>query len=403
MSSVYNWLIGAQSNNENDNIEEKKETKQANSLHLGALYMLHGLQKMAKMNGKICKIVGALNISEQRYPVLVYETNQIVLIKPSNLHKLDKKTTFIKDIILYPIKGCKGISLSSSIINNYGLKYDREYCLMSKKRHKIISQSSKPKICFISPSIPTENGIKISAPNMNDSIYVKKTYDIDKRIKISYWNYKQGIYGYDQGDIISKWLTKYFILSGYDKYDEIRLILFDPNFKRITHKKDTSINYLNKNKNTISMVTFSNEFQFLICSQESLNGLNHRIKSNRLQNNDKYNVKMDKIRMDRFRPNIVVSSNGFYSANWEDNIKIFATNNGIKFYFSKPCPRCGMPSINQQTGKRYKEPKQTLLKYRTGQKLNYLKEANWKMKLFFGSYFIHDKCGEIQRGEQITI
>lgn len=40
---------------------------------------------MASMNGKKCRIVGPLNKHEQRYPVFVCDTKEVVLIKPSNL------------------------------------------------------------------------------------------------------------------------------------------------------------------------------------------------------------------------------------------------------------------------------------------------------------------------------
>ena len=52
---------------------------------------INGLQSNSNMNGKICKIVGPLNESEQRYPVLVYETKEIASIKECNLETLDKK------------------------------------------------------------------------------------------------------------------------------------------------------------------------------------------------------------------------------------------------------------------------------------------------------------------------
>ena len=118
-------------------------------------------------------------------------------------------------------------------------------------------------------------------------------------------------------------MTKYFVLSGYDRKDEIRLILFDPNFQRKTHKHETSINYMSKNENKPSIITIQNAFQFLVASEESLNSLNNRIKISRKENNQKYDKELHKIKMDRFRPNIVISSNGYYSPHFEDDINYF--------------------------------------------------------------------------------
>jgi len=40
---------------------------------------------MQSMNGKLCRVIGPLNAQEQRYPVFVFETKEVVLIRPSNL------------------------------------------------------------------------------------------------------------------------------------------------------------------------------------------------------------------------------------------------------------------------------------------------------------------------------
>jgi len=40
---------------------------------------------MSAMNGKKCRVLGSLNEHEQRYPVFVLDTKDVVLIKPSNL------------------------------------------------------------------------------------------------------------------------------------------------------------------------------------------------------------------------------------------------------------------------------------------------------------------------------
>jgi len=52
---------------------------------VSTICLLKGLRSMSSMNGKKCRVIGPLHRGEQRYPVFVYETNDIVLIKPSNL------------------------------------------------------------------------------------------------------------------------------------------------------------------------------------------------------------------------------------------------------------------------------------------------------------------------------
>eukprot|EP01083_Nonionella_stella_P264576 897342_1 len=89
------------------------------------------------MNDKLCTISGPLDATEDKYPVLVLEINKTIAIKPCNLSLMDKKTIYISDMILYPIKGCKGISISLSIIDEKGIKNDRLYCLYSSKQKRV--------------------------------------------------------------------------------------------------------------------------------------------------------------------------------------------------------------------------------------------------------------------------
>ena len=291
------------------------------------------------MNGKLCQIVAVLDENEQRYPVRVLETRDIVLIKPLNLKPMDKGTVFIKDIRIYPIKGCAPISLSVANVEEGGFRYDREYCLMSTlKRQKILNQQAGTALLWIQ-SIPDEGGITISAPGMHESIYVKRRYEEKNRVCPKYWNYKDGISGFDQGDVASEWLTKYFILHGHKSEEKIRLILLDPHFERMTHDNVTSKRFT-KETNRRSCVRFQNEFQFLVISQESIDGLNDIMKRQKT-----YNPEEDFLKVDRFRPSIVLSSNGHLPPHFEDMLGSVFAAGSIQFYHTKPADRCSVPTV----------------------------------------------------------
>jgi len=316
----------------------------------------------------------------------------IALIKRSNLIPMAKGTVYIKDIRIYPIKGCKPISLSSSLCTEHGLQYDREYCLMSTlKRQKILNQSNNAALIWIQ-SVVDDKGIRISAPGMKNSIYVQRRYLEKDRVSIKYWNYRQGISGFDQGEMASQWITKYLSLHGLKPQEQIRLILLDPHFERKTHDDVTSKQFTKENEDRRSVVGFQNEFQFQVLSEESVDGLNEEMKRQKA-----YNPKEDKMKIDRFRPSLVLSSNGDLPPHWEDEMTVFMAED-IKFYHTKRCDRCAVPTINQQTGVRHRKLKPTLMSYRTGKQLDYVLQPNYKDKMFFGSYFIHDKSGVIRRG-----
>jgi uncharacterized protein YcbX len=65
--------------------------------------------------------------------------------------------------------------------------------------------------------------------------------------------------------------------------------------------------------------------------------------------------------MNRFRPNLVFTGG---EANIEDRWKKF-TLNGMIFFPVKPCGRCVITTVEQETGIAGKEPLKTLATYRT--------------------------------------
>jgi uncharacterized protein YcbX len=92
--------------------------------------------------------------------------------------------------------------------------------------------------------------------------------------------------------------------------------------------------------------------------------------------------------MERFRPNIVFTGG---APNEEDAWKTFTIGN-VHFAGVKPCARCVMTTIDQQTGESGKEPLATLGSYR--------KTGN---KVLFGQNVIPLSKGMIQIGDEVLI
>jgi hypothetical protein len=92
--------------------------------------------------------------------------------------------------------------------------------------------------------------------------------------------------------------------------------------------------------------------------------------------------------MNRFRTNFVFSSGKpFDEDNWK-TIKI----GKIVFHSVKPCPRCVITTIDQNTGLKSKDPLKTLAEFR--QKDN---------MVMFGMNLIADGTGKVNVGDEITI
>jgi uncharacterized protein YcbX len=94
-------------------------------------------------------------------------------------------------------------------------------------------------------------------------------------------------------------------------------------------------------------VSFADGYPFMLIGESSLNDLNSRLQH--------------PFPMSRFRPNFTVEgSDPFAEDSWK-RIRIGKT----KFFVVKPCERCIIPTIDQETGIRVgDEPLKTLSEYR---------------------------------------
>ncbi len=94
--------------------------------------------------------------------------------------------------------------------------------------------------------------------------------------------------------------------------------------------------------------------------------------------------------MTRFRPNVVVSG----APAWAEDTWVGGRIRigGVTFRAPKVCGRCVVPTTDQETGQRGREPSRTLARYR-----------NVDQKLVFGLNLIPDGTGEIRLGDEVSL
>ena len=86
---------------------------------------------------------------------------------------------------------------------------------------------------------------------------------------------------------------------------------------------------------------------YLLISQASLNDLNSRLS--------------EAVPMNRFRPNLVINGTTPFEEDTWSEIKI----GEVHFKVAKPCARCILTTVNQDTGTKGTEPLRTLAQYRS--------------------------------------
>jgi len=142
---------------------------------------------------------------------------------------------------------------------------------------------------------------------------------------------------------------------------------------KLVYMPDTTRRKVNPQYADNQLVSFADSCPFLIIGERSLADLNSQLK--------------DPLPMNRFRPNFVFSEGKPFD---EDKWKRFRIGD-VEFRTVKPCARCVVTTVNQETSKKIDEPLYTLSQFR---KVN--------GKVMFGMNLVCEGSGNLNIGDQIN-
>lgn len=233
----------------------------------------------------------------------------------------------LEQLNIYPIKSCSGIQLQQAETENRGFPMDRRWMLVEADG-KFISQRKTPQLGQFNILI-SDNSLTVSYPG-ESPLSIGLNSHLQQQVEIQIWN--DTLHCHHVAHHASKWFSQIL-------HREVYLVAMDPSVKRPLIKK-----HLPQDQNF--EVSFADGYPYLLTNHASLDDLNSRLEN--------------PIGMDRFRANIEVS--GFEAFSEEDwkRIKIGT----VDFLVVKPCARCQVTTIDQQTGTASKEPLKTLATYR---------------------------------------
>jgi uncharacterized protein YcbX len=260
----------------------------------------------------------------------------------------------LSEIYIYPIKSLGGISLQTSKIEERGLQYDRRWMLVDTN-NKFITQRTFPQMALLGVKLK-QYGLKIYHKNQPNENIIIPFYSKGKTTTVTVWN--DECITTEVSEEINKWFSDKLKLK-------CKLVYMPDTTERNVDKK-----YVNEKK----LTGFSDGYPFLIIGQSSLDLLNTKLKQ--------------KIPINRFRPNFVFTGGKPHEEDTWEKIKI---GNAI-FEIVKPCSRCILTTVNQDTGIKGKEPLATLSTYR-----------NFNNKVLFGQNLICNKMENIKAGDAIEV
>ncbi|PRQ30135.1 putative molybdenum cofactor sulfurtransferase [Rosa chinensis] len=226
----------------------------------------------------------------------------------------------VASIFIYPVKSCRGISVSQAHVTPTGFRWDRQWLVVNYKG-RAYTQRVEPKLALVEVQLPNEAFLENWEPTKSSYLVLKATgMDVLKvslstpqeiADGVSVWEWSGA--ALDEGADASKWFSDYLGKPS-------RLVRF--NAASETRPVDTEYALGHQ-------IMFSDMYPYMLLSQGSLDALNELLK--------------EPIPVNRFRPKI-------------DKL----TFQGVKL-----CSRCKVPTINQATGIAGTEPTNTLKKIRS--------------------------------------
>ncbi|KAJ6705273.1 MOLYBDENUM COFACTOR SULFURASE FAMILY PROTEIN [Salix purpurea] len=222
-------------------------------------------------------------------------------------------TARVSSIFIYPVKSCRGISVSQAPLTPTGFRWDRNWLVVNYKG-RAYTQRVEPKLALVEIELPDEafsegweptknSFMKIKAPGMSVlKISLMKPSEVAEGVSVWEWSGS----ALDEGAEAAKWFSDYLgkpsQLVRFNAASETRLI--DPNYAP-GHK-----------------IMFSDLFPFMLISQGSLDALNQLLK--------------EPVPINRFRPNILVEGCEPFSEDLWTEIRI----SKVTFEGVKLCSRC---------------------------------------------------------------
>ena len=230
----------------------------------------------------------------------------------------------VKELYIYPIKSLAGICVENAKAEEMGFENDRRWMLIDEN-NQFITQRKYPILSQFYPKIAAD---KIEILHQNTSHEFFSEESLKEPLFSKVWDDETKVFEVNKAT--SKWFSE--------------ALGFECKLVKIANNGDRK--HSSSKLNTTLNVSLADGYPYLLIGSESLNFLNEKL--------DK------KITIERFRPNIVISSQIAHEEDYFGNFQI----GNVKFTNAKPCGRCIMINNDPKNGIVKKEPLNTLSTYR---------------------------------------
>lgn len=236
----------------------------------------------------------------------------------------------VTGLFVYPVKSSRAIPKSRVRVTSTGLEWDRQWMVIDGKG-TFLSQRTHPQLALIVPEV-APNALVLTAPRLPALHLPLST--TGERIAVRV--HRDACVGLDQGPAADEWVSRAL-------GEAVRLVRVPPRTERHANPAFAGT--------VPAPMSFADGYPVLVCNQASLDDLNERMP--------------EPIPMERFRPNLVLEGLPAWAEDRIDSIHV----GDLTLRLVKPCIRCTIPSIDQQTGLPATDPAPVLKKFRFNKQL----------------------------------
>ena len=265
--------------------------------------------------------------------------------------RLDRAMLTVSQLWIYPIKGCAGIALQKAQLTPRGFADDRAWMVVDPQG-LFVSQRTHRAMAQIQVQLTPERLI-LSTPG-HAPLQLERSAATPRQRPVRIW--KDLCAAHSMGPQAATWL-------GSILQTECDLVCMPPSTRRQVDPEFAAPN---------DLVGFADGFPYLLVTEASLAELNTRLET--------------PVRMTRFRGNIVVHGGRPWDEDHWQHVQVGTT----RFRVAKPCGRCVVINVEQESAAQSREPLRTLSTYRRQGK-----------SVVFGQNLIADGEGWLQVGDGV--
>jgi len=289
------------------------------------------------------------------------------LMRQQQLKRFEKIGT-VKQLVVYPVKSCKGVYIKEAECTKFGLSVngvgDRTWMLI-RENNRFMSQRQNAKMALMSVTI-TDTGVVLNAPDMTPLILPNAPTG-NPVVKQCISTMDSSVEGVDCGDKAADWVSRYLSMPG------IRIVHYTKDLRRRHYATENTFWETSAKEEDLSV--YPDWATYLLLTESSLEALNKELPS--------------PVTIRTFRPNIILSGTKAYD---EDNWTEVRIGDCNQLRCVSACPRCVLTTVDPDTGFRRDdgEPLKTLKRVR-----------NFKDGAMFGMFLAPDTCGSIKVGDPV--